>query len=139
MARKAALLAMAKMALVDGHVSDDERAMLAPLLKPGDSVDALIEEASHADLASIVAEVDKYADRFFVALRAASMAMVDEHLDAREEALYKQLAAALAISAEDQSLIDESVANLNALEPPPLHPRIELLYRSSSFATDDTH
>lgn len=130
---------MAKMALVDGHVSEDERAMLAPLLKPGDSVEALIEEAAQADLASIVAKVDKYADRFFVALRAASMALVDEQLDAREEALYKELAEALAITAEDQSLIDESVANLNALEPPPMHPRIELLFQSSSFATDETH
>lgn len=137
MARKAALLAMAKMALVDGHVSQDERAMLAPLLGPGDSVEALVEEASRTELASIVAQVDKYADRFFVALRAASMAMVDEQLDAREQALYQELVTALAISAEDQSLIDDSVAHLDALEPPPMHPRIELLYRSSSFVADE--
>jgi tellurite resistance protein len=124
---------MAKMALVDGHVSDEERAMLAPHLDSAESVDALVEEAKRTSLAEILGGIDRYADRFFVALRAASMAAIDEHLDAREEALYAELVATLEITPEDRALIDESVAGLDAIEPPPMHPRIEQLFLSSSF------
>lgn len=132
-ARKAALLAMAKMALVDGNVSDLERNMLAPLLTPSESVDALLEEAKTVELPALVAQLDRYADRFFVALRSASMAYVDAHLDAREAALYAELVATLEISADDKLLIDESVAGLALIEPPPLHPRIAQLFQQSSF------
>lgn len=132
-ARKAALLAMAKMALVDGHVSDVERGMLAPLLSTSESVDDLCEEAKTVDLAELVGRLDRYADRFFVALRSASMAHVDAHLDAREAALYEDLVAKLDITPEDKLLIDESVAGLSLLEPPPLHPRIAQLFQQSSF------
>jgi hypothetical protein len=132
-ARKAALLAMAKMALVDGNVSDLERAMLAPLLTNTESVDELLEEAKTVELSALVAQLDRYADRFFVALRSASMAHVDAHLDAREAALYDELIASLDLSPEDKLLIDESVAGLSQVEPPPIHPRIAQLFQQSSF------
>jgi hypothetical protein len=124
---------MAKMALVDGNVSDLERNMLAPLLTTSESVDALLEEAKTVELSALVAELDRYADRFFVALRSASMAHVDAHLDAREAALYDELIAKLDISPDDKLLIDESVAGLSLVEPPPLHPRIAQLFQQSSF------
>jgi len=132
-ARKAALLAMAKMALVDGNVSELERGMLAPLLTPDESIDDLLEEARGVELLAVVAELDRYADRFFVALRSASMAHVDAQLDAREVALYDELVGALDISADDMLLIDEAVRGLSALEPPPIHPRIAQLFQQSSF------
>jgi hypothetical protein len=132
-ARKAALLAMAKMALVDGNVSDLERNMLAPLLTSSESVDDLLEQAKTVELPALVAELDRYADRFFVALRSASMAHVDAHLDAREASLYEELVAKLDILPEDKLLIDESVAGLSQIDPPPLHPRIAQLFQQSSF------
>ncbi len=132
-ARKAALLCMAKMALVDGTVSDLERNMLAPLLTTTESVDALLEEAKTVELSALVAELDRYADRFFVALRSASMAHVDAHLDAREAALYDELITKLDILPDDKLLIAESVAGLSLVEPPPLHPRIAQLFQQSSF------
>lgn len=124
---------MAKMALVDGTVSDDERAMLTPLLTRGETVEALIEEASGLKLADLVSRLDRYADRFFVALRAATMAKVDAHLDAREEALYAELVEALEILPADRDLIEQSVSALDAIDPPPMHPRIAQLFQSSSF------
>jgi uncharacterized tellurite resistance protein B-like protein len=133
-ARKAALLAMAKMALVDGTVSGEERGMLEPLLGPGESVDALIVEAKGKKLSDLVDQLDRYADRFFLALRAAAMARVDHQLDAREEALYAELVELLGIRPDDRALIERSVAALDSHEAPPLDPRIEQLYRQSSFA-----
>lgn len=124
---------MAKMALVDGEVSSEERAMLAPLLGDGESLEGLLEEARDLKLSDLVAKLDRYADRFFVALRAASMAAVDEHLDAREEALYAELVEALGILPADRAIIEESVAALDALEPPPMHPRVAQLFQASSF------
>src|SRR5688500_1623872 len=109
-ARKSALLAMVKMALVDGSVSTEEREMLAPLLGPDETIDALIAEARERKLSEVVASIERYADRFFVALRAASMAAVDEHWDAREEALYAELVELLGIEPADRELIERSVA-----------------------------
>jgi hypothetical protein len=124
---------MAKMALVDGNVSDVERKMLAPLLTTSESVDELLEEAKTVALPALVAQLDRYADRFFVALRSASMAHVDAHLDTREATMYDELVAKLEILPEDKLLIDESVAGLSLVEPPPLHPRIAQLFQQSSF------
>jgi hypothetical protein len=107
--------------------------MLAPLLTPDESIDALLAEARDVELLSIVAQLDRYADRFFVALRSASMAHVDAHLDAREAALYDELVGALDITDDDMLLIDEAVRGLNELEPPPIHPRIAQLFQQSSF------
>lgn len=133
-ARKAVLLAMTKMALIDGSVSEVEREMLEPLLPSGQSLDELIHEAREQSLAALVGTIDRYADRFFLALRAASMAAVDEHLDAREEALYAELVELLQITPADRALIERAVAALSAVDPPPLDPRIEQLFQQSSFA-----
>jgi hypothetical protein len=62
------------------------------------------------------------------------MAAVDEHLDAREEALYAELVEALEILPADRAVIEESVAALTMIDPPPLHPRIAELFQVCSFA-----
>lgn len=124
---------MAKMALVDGHVSEEERAMLAAHVDPSERVETLIEEAKRGSLPELLRGIDRYADRFFVALRAASMAAIDGHFDAREEALYAEVLAALEITPEDRALIDESVGELDRVEPKALHPRVEQLFLASSF------
>lgn len=133
-ARKAALLVMAKMALSDGTVAEEERDFMRPLLEAGDDLDALLDEAKGKTVAQLIEPVDKYADRFFIALRAASMAAIDDHLDAREEALYERLVAALEISDKDRKVIQRTVAALSEIGVQPVESRIEELYHQSSFA-----
>src|SRR5688572_10290619 len=127
--RKAALLAMVKMALVDGTVSIEERRMLEPLLEPGESLPQLMDEARSTKLHELAAAIERYADRFFVALRAASMANVDAHLDAREETLYDELVELLGIEKRDRELIERSVAALDSPNTAPPEPRLEELYQ----------
>ncbi|MEM9188354.1 MAG: hypothetical protein AAGF12_04225 [Myxococcota bacterium] len=133
-ARKATLLVMAKMALSDGVVAEEERSFLEPLLQGDETVDKLLAEAKDKKLEELVGTIENYADRFFIALRAASMASIDADLDAREEALYEKLVAVLEIPQDDQAVIKRSVAALDAIEAPPPEPRVEQLYRESSFA-----
>lgn len=133
-ARRAALLALSKMAMADGRVTDEERQLLVSMLGPDESVDALLSEAQSQALSDIVARLDRYADRFFVALRAATIARIDARLDAREAALYSQLVELLAINESDRALIERSVEALDDVEPAPPDPRIIELYQVSSFA-----
>ncbi len=107
--------------------------MLSALLGPGETVDELVSEAGTRSLADIVSRLDRYADRFFVALRAATIARIDAQLDAREEALYAQLVELLSISASDRALIERSVEALDDIEPAPPDPRIAELFKVSSF------
>ncbi len=132
-AKRAILLTMAKMALADGKVAEQERGFLEPLLDENDTVDGLLEEAKGKEVSELTAGIDRYADRFFVALRAASMAMIDEELDLKEEKLYQELVETLEISVDDQQLIQRSVDDLNAVNPQPIDPRIEALFQQSSL------
>ncbi len=133
-ARKAAVLVMAKMALADGSVAAEEREMLEPLLGEGDTLDSVLEAAGAKKLDELVAPVDAYADRFFIALRARSMAAVDEDFDASEEALYERLIGKLEISAADREVIERHVAQMDSLDPTPPDARLEELYKQSSFS-----
>ena len=125
---------MAKMALADGTIADEERAFLQPFLGEGDTVDGLLDEAKDKDVPALASGLNVYADKFFVALRAASMAHIDDELHAAEEKLYQELCAAFGITDDDKAIIDQSVQDLAAVEPQPLHPRLEQLYQESSFA-----
>jgi tellurite resistance protein len=132
-ARSATMTVLAKMALSDGTVTEEERLFLQQLLPGGGSVDELLEEARRTPLAELVDEIDSYADRFFVALRAASVAAIDAEVDVREEALYDELVEELQIEFEDRALIARSVEALRATPPGPVEPRVEELFRRSSF------
>lgn len=133
-ARKATLLVMARMALADGTVSEQEKSFLAPLLGPEDDVEELLAQARDKTLAELIAPVESYADRFFIALRAASMAHVDTDFDAREEALYERLVTLLGIEESDRAVIDRSVELFVGEGPEEPEPRVEELYAQSSFA-----
>lgn len=133
-ARKATVLVMAKMALSDEQVTDEERAFLQTMMSDDETIDGLIETVKSKSVADLVAGIDNYADRFFIALRAASMAHIDAHLDAREEVLLDKLLTELDITKNDQSLIQQCVDDLDAVEPVPPDPRIEALYMQSSFS-----
>ena len=132
-ARKTALLVMAKMALADGHVASQEKDLLRPLLDDPDSLDELFREAETAPLDGLLTQVDRYADRFFIALRAASMAQIDGHLAASEQAFYDSLLEQLKLRAEDVKLIETSLEQMDSLEPVEPDPRIGELFEQSSF------
>lgn len=132
-AQRTTALVMAKMALSDGVIADEERAFLTPMLAEGETVDDLLEEAKGKSVQSLVGDIDNYADRFFIALRAASMAHVDAHLDAREEALLQELVTVLEVTEGDQALIQAHVSALESIEPVPTDPRLQQLYGQSSF------
>ncbi len=133
-ARRAVALVMAKMALSDGTITPEERSFLSPMVGEGEVLETLLTEARDVSVVDLAQRVERYADRFFVALRAATMAAIDDEIDAQEMRLYEELLEALAIRAEDQAVIQQSVQNLGALEPADPDPRIRELYEQSSFA-----
>ena len=98
------------------------------------AVDRAIEAAGSRSLEELVSTVPTYEDRFFIALRAYSMAHVDQRFDVEEERLFRRLADILGIPPEDRRLIHraELAVRAGASEPP--DPRIEELFRRSSFA-----
>lgn len=133
-AKRAISLVMAKMALADGEVVGEEREFLKPMLDSDESLDDMLAEARSKSLAELVAPVQTYADKFFIAMRAAAMSRIDADFDAREEALYERLLALLKLEQSDQELIERSLEAMDQVVPTEPEPRIEELYMQSSFA-----
>lgn len=131
--RQALILVMAKMALADGKISEEERGFLESMLEEGESLPKLLDAAGRQTLAQLVAPIELYADRFFIALRAACIAHIDVDFDAQEEAAFQELIVTLGLSSDDSELILEGVHSLDDLHATP-NPRIEQLFEQSSFA-----
>lgn len=132
LANEKLLLVMVKMALADGVLSEAEVDFLSPYTEG--NLDLLVQKARDINLPDLVKGLDSYPDRFFVAMRAACMALVDGHLDARERDLYERLLKLLEITPEDRVLIDESVDAIRGCPDEPPAARIQELYLQSSFA-----
>lgn len=132
-AQRAISLVMAKMALADGTLAVQEREFLAPMLGGMEGLDEALNIARKTPLKDLVAPIDNYADRFFIALRAASMAHIDSDFDTSEEALYRELLELLSLEKTDLALIDQSVKELFEIEPKEPDPRILELFSQSSF------
>jgi uncharacterized membrane protein YebE (DUF533 family) len=131
-----ALLVLAKLALADGKIDCSEEGFLADMITDSETytdIQKLLEEASNKSLAEMVNRLEKYEDKFFVAMRAYLMAHVDLHLDLREEAMLNELVTLLEISDADQQLIKETEKNLKKDDPAQPSERIQLLYQASSF------
>lgn len=133
-AKKTALLVMAKMALADGHLAGQEKDLLRPLLDDPEALDELLQEAQIVPLEGLLTRVDRYADRFFIALRAASMAQIDGHLAESEQAFYDNLLEHLKLREEDVKLIETSLQQLESIDPVEPDPRIGELFEQSSFS-----
>jgi tellurite resistance protein len=132
--KQVALLLLAKMALADGNIDQEEREMLLDIVQDPLVLNDLIAQAKSCHLDELIGQLDNYADKFFVALRAFMIAHVDEHFDVEEERLFRQLVSKLEITPEDIELI-ELVAEFSA--DPTKHAlptRLEQLYLQSSFA-----
>ncbi len=131
--RQALVMVMAKMALADDTVSPEEVVFLSSLLEPGENLEELLENARTRSMAELVQPIEGYPDRFFIALRAACVAGIDEDFDPREQSAFADLVAVLGITEADQELILQGVADLGDPEATP-HFRIEQLFAASSFA-----
>ena len=117
--KRIAALVMAKMALSDGEVTEEERGFLAPVLPEGESIDQVLEEAKDHTLKDLIGRVDNYADRFFIAMRAAAMAHVDLEFDAAEEAALDRLMSAVNLSADDTALLEQTIKDMENAQPSP--------------------
>ncbi len=131
--KRTALLVMARMALADGNVGQQERELILPLLDSPDQLEGLLEEAQAAPLPQLLAQVDRYADRFFIAMRAASMAHIDGQFSGGEQFFYADLLDQLQLRPEDVTLIQTSIRQLDELEPVEPDARIGELFQQSSF------
>ncbi|MBM83078.1 MAG: hypothetical protein CMJ78_21160 [Planctomycetaceae bacterium] len=133
--REAVLLVIAKTALSDGNVDESEREFLAEMGAAfGNSdVDGMLETAKSSELQTLVASLDSYADRFFVALRAFMMAHVDFEFDAQEEAFFEKLVDSLEITDDDLKLIESTESAFGDEQEAASPDRIIELYQQSSF------
>jgi hypothetical protein len=132
--KRTVALVMAKMALADGVVTEEEKGFLQPVIPPGEDLDEVLVEAKSVSLSDLISQVENYADRFFIAMRAASMAHVDLDLDAREEAALERLMSAVDLTEDDLQLLRETVDDMNNPTASPPGPRLAELFEQSSFA-----
>lgn len=93
----------------------------------------IVDQARTRDLEDLCQGVDLYEDRFFIALRAYTMAYADLELDQAEEALFDRLIQLFQIQPKDLRLIRETELMMRSFRPKPLDPRVENLYQKSSF------
>lgn len=127
--KRALCLIMVKMANADGVVVGAERDFLQPFLDVGESMEQFLEEARTLKIEEITSSLSVYADRFFVALRAAAMSKADFIVDEKEIGLYKDLISVLDLKDEDLALIENTLST----ETPYPEPRIMELYLQSSL------
>ncbi len=135
--KEVSLALMAKMALVDGLVHDQEKLMLEKLcaesackLKP----EEIIEIASKHKLADLISKLHSYADQYFVCMHAYMMASIDGELHKSELQLFNELASGFKLEAADLESIKQIAKQMISTEPSPIPARIEELYKQSSFA-----
>lgn len=127
------VMILAKMALADGTVSEEEEFFLQQQSGQGEIAD-LLQKARETELVDLVQGIELYADKFFVAFRAASLALIDDNYDITEQQLFQRLSKLLQLEAADQALIQETVDKLRLdpdLDPPQ---RVQELFSQSSFA-----
>lgn len=132
-AQRAAVLVMAKMALVDGTFSNIEKTFLAAMAGTTD-LDDLMAEARDTPLERLCQAVERYEDRFSIVLRAYSMAHIDQHFNVQEQEAYVHLVETLGISEDDRRLIEATRAAAESEQPQEPSPRLRELYEASSFA-----
>jgi uncharacterized tellurite resistance protein B-like protein len=137
--RQVAALLLAKMALADEIIDPSERAFLQDMLHEGAefaSVDALLASARENSLESLVERLELYPDRFLIALRVFLMARIDQHLDAREEALFQKLLTLLHLTADDRLVIERTDLDARSGQLTEASPRVEEMFLASSFCDD---
>lgn len=133
--RRKGLLLIAKMALQDGVVAPEELQTLEDMSGgfTSQELEAIIEEAKSRTLDELLSGIDKYEDRFVIALRAFHMAHSDRSYDIEEELNFELLITRFGISAEDRGLIERVQGGMSGESPVAPEPRLLALHRGSSF------
>lgn len=129
--RRATVAIMARLALVDGNVSDEEFDLLSEWV-PKEDLPELFRSVADKPITDLVRGIESYQDRFFIALRAYIIAHEDLDFDESEKAFYQELIDIMQISDDDQLLIKNTA--LGRGEP---DPRLETLYMDSSFYKEE--
>ncbi|CAM2009812.1 tellurite resistance TerB family protein [Acanthopleuribacter pedis] len=135
--RMGAVRVLAKMALSDGIITSEERTLMEEILQELQvnlSADVLFEEVKQKPIHELIAQVDKYEDRFFIALRAYAMAHIDFDFDPEERKFFNDLVGMLQIKTEDLALIEATEQNEGAGFTPEFDTRLRAHYENSSFA-----
>lgn len=135
--RMSAVRVLAKMALSDGIITSEERTLMEEILQELQvdiSADVLFEEVKSRSINELIDQVDKYEDRFFIALRAYAMAHIDFDFDPEERKFFNNLVGMLEILPEDLTLIEATEQNEGAGFTPEFNTRLRALYENSSFA-----
>jgi hypothetical protein len=137
--RRRCLLVLAKMALQDGVVREEERQTLEDMAEGLGSaeIDDIVVEAEVADFEDLLGGIEKYEDRFLIALRAYHMANTDAVFDLVEEASFARLVEVFGITDEDRQLIERVGAGTPADGAAAPEPRLMELHRGSSFFDGD--
>lgn len=133
--RRQGLLVITKMALQDGVVAAEELETLGDMgggLTDGE-VAELIREARERPLNSLLEGIERYADRFVIALRAFHMAHSDNSFDLEEELGFELLVERFGISSEDCELIKAVYSGMTGDSPVVDSARLLELHRDSSF------
>lgn len=133
--RRKGLLVIAKMALQDGVVAPEERQALEDMSfgVTVDELDGVIEEAKSRTLDELLNGIEKYEDRFIIALRAYHMAHSDRSYDIEEELNFELLVDRFLISTDDRALIKRVQGGMSGQTPVVPEPRLLELHRGSSF------
>ena len=137
--RRRGLLLIAKMALQDGVVAAEERRALEDMSggMSGAEIDAMIDEARRRSLDDLLGAVEKYEDRFVIALRVYHMAHSDRRYDIAEEMNFDLLATRFGITEADKALIARVQGAMDGDAPAVPEPRLMTLHRGSSFFDGD--
>lgn len=133
---KAALLILTRMALSDGQLVEEELESIEEMktfLGLTDKQEDIVEEARGTTVEDLVQFLPKYEDRFFIAMRSYSMAMIDENFDHQEEALFDKMIALLEISDKHKNLIIAFEDGMDADSQ--ASAELMALYTKSSFAS----
>lgn len=126
---------MAWMVQADGNVAAAERALLDTLAGSRSVAERALRAVQGVSLDVLIPEVERYADRFFIAMRARTCALADGRLDPGEIQAFHDLVAAFQLLPQDVAKITEVAAAAARGEDSPPDDRVRALFAASSFVT----
>lgn len=135
--RLGAVRVLAKMALSDGVITSEERSLMNEILQELQvdlSAEVLFQEVQGKPIRDLIDKVDKYEDRFFIALRAYAMAHIDFDFDPEERKFFNDLIAVLGIRPEDRALIEATEQQESGGFTSESESKLRTHYENSSFA-----
>lgn len=126
------------MAQADGEVAAAERDLLVSIAGDLSSAEAALDAVRGETLDGLALRVERYADRFFIAMRARSCALVDGRLDPSEALAFERLVEGFQLLPDDVAKIEQVAAAAIRGEDCPPDERVRALFTASSFSEIDS-